>query len=94
MVQGKDAIEVLEHLIVGDIASLEDKTGTLSVFTNEKGGIIDDSVITRVRSTHIIQCLSGNETFNTCKDGCLSAEPRRTGTCSPLLNKSAAAGFW
>ena len=57
MVQGKDAIEVLEHLIVGDIASLDDRTGTLSVFTNEKGGIIDDSVITRVRSTQTIQCL-------------------------------------
>lgn len=39
---------MLETLIVGDIASLEDRTGTLSVFTNDKGGIIDDSVITRV----------------------------------------------
>ena len=46
--QGKDAIELLESLIVGDIASLDDRTGTLSVFTNEKGGIIDDSVITKV----------------------------------------------
>lgn len=46
--QGKDAIEFLETLIVGDVASLEDRTGTLSVFTNEKGGIIDDSVITKV----------------------------------------------
>lgn len=46
--QGKDAVEFLETLIVGDVASLEDRTGTLSVFTNEKGGIIDDSVITKV----------------------------------------------
>ena len=46
--QGKDAIEFLESLIVGDVASLEDRTGTLSVFTNDKGGIIDDSVITKV----------------------------------------------
>ena len=45
--QGKDAIQFLETLIVGDVASLEDRTGTLSVFTNEKGGIIDDSVITK-----------------------------------------------
>ena len=47
LLQGKDAIEFLETLIVGDVASLDDRTGTLSVFTNEKGGIIDDSVITK-----------------------------------------------
>lgn len=50
ILQGKDAISFLETLIVGDIASLEDRTGTLSVFTNEKGGIIDDSVITKARA--------------------------------------------
>lgn len=41
--QGKDAIPFLESLVVGDIAALADGTGTLSVFTNEKGGIIDDT---------------------------------------------------
>ena len=41
--QGKDAIAFLESLVVGDIAGLADGTGTLSVFTNEKGGIIDDT---------------------------------------------------
>ncbi len=54
--QGKDAVEFLESLIVGDVASLEDRTGTLSVFTNDKGGIIDDSVITKVccENTHCV----------------------------------------
>ena len=69
MVQGKDAIKVLETLIVGDIASLEDRTGTLSVFTNERGGIIDDSVITRV-SSHTMQqlctCAVTCRTMQTC----------------------------
>lgn len=46
--QGKDAIAFLEGLVVGDIAGLADGTGSLSVFTNEKGGIIDDTVITKV----------------------------------------------
>jgi len=46
--QGKDAISFLEGLVVGDIAGLADGTGSLSVFTNEKGGIIDDTVITKV----------------------------------------------
>jgi glycine cleavage system aminomethyltransferase T len=46
--QGKDAVPFLEGLVVGDIAGLADGTGSLSVFTNEKGGIIDDTVITKV----------------------------------------------
>lgn len=36
--------------MVGDIAALQDGTGSLSVFTNEQGGIIDDTVITKVGS--------------------------------------------
>ena len=56
--QGKDAIQFLETLIVGDVASLQDRTGTLSVFTNEKGGIIDDSVITKARALAQHKCLS------------------------------------
>ena len=39
----------LERLVTGDIAGLADGTGSLSVFTNERGGIIDDTVITKVR---------------------------------------------
>jgi folate-binding Fe-S cluster repair protein YgfZ len=46
--QGKDSIKFLEGLVTGDIAGLADGTGSLSVFTNEKGGIIDDTVITKV----------------------------------------------
>jgi len=51
--KGKDAIAFLEGLVVGDIAGLTDGTGTLSVFTNEKGGIIDDTVITKVNANEI-----------------------------------------
>jgi len=46
--KGKDAIPFLEKLVVGDIGGLGDGRSTLSVLTNEKGGIIDDSVITKV----------------------------------------------
>jgi len=46
--QGKEAIPFLESLVVGDIAGLEDGTGCLTLYTNEKGGIIDDSVIIKV----------------------------------------------
>jgi aminomethyltransferase len=45
---GKDAVSFLEGLVTGDVAGLADGTGTLSVLTNEKGGIIDDTVVTKV----------------------------------------------
>ncbi|KAL8136841.1 hypothetical protein V2J09_002842 [Rumex salicifolius] len=51
--KGKDCIPFLEKLVVGDIAGLAPGTGTLSVFTNEKGGAIDDTVITKVKDDHI-----------------------------------------
>ena len=47
--KGKDVIPFIESLVVGDVAGLADGTGSLSVMTNERGGIIDDTVITKVR---------------------------------------------
>lgn len=43
---GKDRAAFLEKIVVGDIAGLEEGQGCLSLVTNEKGGIIDDTVIT------------------------------------------------
>lgn len=43
---GKDRVKFLETLVVGDIAGLPPNHGCLSLVTNEKGGIIDDTVIT------------------------------------------------
>ncbi|XP_058200405.1 aminomethyltransferase, mitochondrial [Rhododendron vialii] len=51
--KGKDCIPFLEKLVVADVAGLTPLTGTLTVFTNEKGGAIDDSVITKVTDDHI-----------------------------------------
>eukprot|EP00217_Crustomastix_stigmatica_P003157 CAMPEP_0183819590 /NCGR_PEP_ID=MMETSP0803_2-20130417/64212_1 /TAXON_ID=195967 /ORGANISM="Crustomastix stigmata, Strain CCMP3273" /LENGTH=1299 /DNA_ID=CAMNT_0026064479 /DNA_START=69 /DNA_END=3966 /DNA_ORIENTATION=+ len=51
--KGKDCIPFMESLVVADLAGLADGTGTLSVFTNEKGGIIDDTVITKVNDKHL-----------------------------------------
>lgn len=48
MIQGKDAVPFLEHLVVGDIAGIPNGSGSLSMFTNENGGIIDDTVVTKV----------------------------------------------
>ncbi|KAH0451362.1 hypothetical protein IEQ34_018661 [Dendrobium chrysotoxum] len=50
---GKDSVAFLERLVVADVAGLRPGTGTLTVFTNERGGAIDDSVVTKVREDHI-----------------------------------------
>jgi len=46
--RGKDAVAFLEKLVVSDIKAIKPGSGSLSLFTNEQGGIIDDSVITKV----------------------------------------------
>ncbi|KAK4711434.1 hypothetical protein R3W88_005947 [Solanum pinnatisectum] len=51
--KGKDTIPFLEKLVVADVAGLAPGTGSLTVFTNEKGGAIDDSVVTKVTNDHI-----------------------------------------
>jgi aminomethyltransferase len=43
---GKDRADFLEKIVVGDIKGLAPGSGCLSLVTNEKGGIIDDTVIT------------------------------------------------
>lgn len=42
---GKDAAKFLEMIVVGDITSLKTGEGKLSLIMNEKGGIVDDTVI-------------------------------------------------
>eukprot|EP00842_Homolaphlyctis_polyrhiza_P005302 jgi/Hompol1/5773/HPOL_002056-RA len=44
---GKDHLKFIESLVVADVAGLPYGSSTLSVFTNENGGIIDDTVINR-----------------------------------------------
>ncbi|KAG8436192.1 hypothetical protein GDO86_007338 [Hymenochirus boettgeri] len=44
-VLGKDRIVFMESLVVGDIGELKENQGTLSLFTNDKGGIIDDLIV-------------------------------------------------
>lgn len=49
-VTGKDAVECLETLTTADIQGLPKGSGTLTVFTNEKAGILDDLIVSRVNS--------------------------------------------
>ena len=61
--QGKDAVAFLERLVVGDVQALTDGTGTLSLILNEKGGIIDDTVITKVAPDEVYMVLNAG-----CRD--------------------------
>ncbi|TPX46674.1 aminomethyltransferase [Synchytrium endobioticum] len=44
---GKDCLKFLEHLVVADLKALPVSASTLSLFTNERGGIVDDTVINK-----------------------------------------------
>jgi aminomethyltransferase len=45
-VWGADRIKFLETIVVGDIRGLKEDHSCLSLMTNKKGGIVDDTVIT------------------------------------------------
>ncbi|GFT43334.1 aminomethyltransferase, mitochondrial [Nephila pilipes] len=45
--KGKNCGKFLETLVVSDLQSLESDQGTLTLLTNENGGIIDDMIITK-----------------------------------------------
>lgn len=47
-VYGKDRYDFLESLCVADLKDLKVGNGTLTVFTNSNGGIIDDSIVTHM----------------------------------------------
>lgn len=48
-VSGKDRIEFIESLCVSDIKELKEGSGLLTTFTNDRGGIIDDSIVTNMK---------------------------------------------
>ena len=47
-IHGKDRVEFIESLCVGDINELKEGSATLSLFTNDQGGINDDTIITNM----------------------------------------------
>ncbi|XP_070559164.1 aminomethyltransferase, mitochondrial-like [Ptychodera flava] len=52
-IYGKDRIRFIESLIVGDIEGLPDNTGTLTLFTNEQGGIKDDLIVNKTSDGYL-----------------------------------------
>lgn len=52
-VTGKDKISFIESLTVADVESLNENQGTLSVFTNDTGGILDDLIINKTTDGYL-----------------------------------------
>ncbi|XP_019487369.1 PREDICTED: aminomethyltransferase, mitochondrial isoform X3 [Hipposideros armiger] len=52
-IYGCDRVKLMESLVVGDIAELRPNQGTLSLFTNEGGGILDDLIVTNTSEGHL-----------------------------------------
>lgn len=60
---GKDVIQFMHQIVVSDIGALKAGTGSLSVMTNSKGGIIDDTVVTKVSEEEIYMVVNAG-----CRD--------------------------
>eukprot|EP00123_Amoebidium_parasiticum_P012606 comp21468_c0_seq1/m.29718 comp21468_c0_seq1/g.29718 ORF comp21468_c0_seq1/g.29718 comp21468_c0_seq1/m.29718 type:complete len:400 (-) comp21468_c0_seq1:225-1424(-) len=56
---GMDRVKFIEKLVVGNIAELENGNGTLSLITNEKGGIKDDTIINNADDHLYVVCNAG-----------------------------------
>ncbi|XP_066144379.1 aminomethyltransferase, mitochondrial [Euwallacea fornicatus] len=52
-ITGKNCVEYIETLCTADIQGLKENNATLTVFTNEKGGILDDLIVTKVNEEFI-----------------------------------------
>jgi len=59
-------VAFLEKIVVSDIAGLSDGHGCLSLVTNEKGGILDDTVITNA-GDHVYMVVNGATKFGDMK---------------------------
>jgi len=52
-VYGKDRIRFMEELCVADVHGLKNGQASLSLFTNDEGGIIDDLIVTKADDEHL-----------------------------------------
>lgn len=53
LVFGKDKIRFIEELCVADVEGMAVGQSSLSLFTNDKGGIVDDLIVTKASDDHL-----------------------------------------
>lgn len=52
-IRGKNCLQYFETICTADLNALPKGTGTLTVFTDEKGGILDDLIVTKLEEDHL-----------------------------------------
>ncbi|KAK9880646.1 hypothetical protein WA026_011885 [Henosepilachna vigintioctopunctata] len=52
-VKGNHSLEYLESICTADLKNLQNNSSVLTIFTNEKGGIYDDLIITKIANDHL-----------------------------------------
>ncbi|XP_054721999.1 aminomethyltransferase, mitochondrial-like [Uloborus diversus] len=52
-ITGTDRIQFMESLVVADVDGLKENQSTLTLFTTENGGIIDDLIVTKTDTDHL-----------------------------------------
>ncbi|KFM82915.1 Aminomethyltransferase, mitochondrial, partial [Stegodyphus mimosarum] len=52
-VYGRDRVKYMESLVVSDIEGLNENQSTLTLFTNDHGGIIDDLIVTKTDKEYL-----------------------------------------
>jgi len=50
---GECSVQFFEKLCTADLQKLPEKTSVLTVFTNDKGGILDDLIVTKISNDHL-----------------------------------------
>lgn len=50
---GRDRIKFIESLVVSDIEGMDQNQGTLTLFTNNNGGIIDDLIVSKTDQEYL-----------------------------------------
>ena len=52
-VNGNDRVKFFEKLIVSDLENLPENSASLTLYTNEKGGILDDLIVTKTSDGYL-----------------------------------------
>lgn len=52
-IRGQGVLDYFETICTADLKALPKGVGTLTVFTDEKGGILDDLIVTKIDDDHL-----------------------------------------
>lgn len=62
VVEGPEAEKFLQWLTINDVSRLADGKGQYSAFLNDKGGVVDDLILYRLRSDRFLLCVNASNT--------------------------------